>query len=65
MVGKIKYYAHFSQGSCDDFFGKLERHITEAQAQSLNVEVQYQTTMQPDGQAVFSAILLGRELEVR
>lgn len=59
-VWLISQTAHISLTSADAFGRILCGHIDEMQSEGLVVEVQYQTTMQPNGQAIFSAVIFGR-----
>jgi len=60
MNGQISRTAHISIDSADAFGKHLTKSIDEMQSKGLLVEVQYQTTMQPNGQAIFSAVIFGR-----
>lgn len=56
--GEIKRTAQVSQTNIMDFYRCLNAEI--GKFDDLYVEVQYQTSMQPDGRALFSALLIGR-----
>lgn len=63
MGGDIKYLAHISQYTPEAFYEGLGEQIEECCRQDLYTEIQYQTTMEPTGRALFSAIVLGRTKE--
>jgi hypothetical protein len=56
--GEIKRTALASQDDAKSFYRGLNDKISEFG--DLYVEVHYQTAMQPDGRALFSALLIGR-----
>jgi hypothetical protein len=56
--GGIKRTAQVSQTNIMDFYRCLNEEI--GKFDDLYVEVQYQTSMQSDGRALFSALLIGR-----
>lgn len=60
MNGQISKTAHISIDSANAFGKHLVERIDEMQSEGLLVEVQYQTTIQPNGQAIFSAVIFGR-----
>lgn len=57
--GTIKRVSHVSFNDVYEFYKGLRDQI-DRMPDSLDVEIQYQTTMQPDGRALFSALILGR-----
>ncbi|MEH7521719.1 hypothetical protein V7149_00330 [Bacillus sp. JJ1503] len=59
--GKIKNFTHVAQENADVFFEKVSKRLQELA--NLDVEVQYQCTMQPNGVALFSAVIIGREVK--
>lgn len=64
MGGDIKYLAHVSQYTPVAFYEALGAKIEDCYRQDLYTEIQYQTTVEPTGRALFSAIVLGRTKEV-
>jgi hypothetical protein len=56
--GEIKYIGHVSDTDGLEFY-KGVRRLIESMG-DLYAEIQYQTTMQPDGRALFSALVIGR-----
>lgn len=56
--GEIKYIGHVSNTDGLEFY-KGVRRLIESMG-NLYAEIQYQTTMQPDGSALFSALVIGR-----
>lgn len=61
MLNEIKYIAHISVEGANEFFDALKSKVAECQSDGYSVEVQYQTEMQQNGAALFSAVVLGRE----
>lgn len=64
MNGEVRYIAHISQDNPTQFYRSLKSKIEEVPS-NLYAEVQYHTTIQPNGKALFSAIILGRETEAK
>lgn len=63
ITGKIARHAHISFDDTKTFFESLTEHIREFNKLGYFTEIQYQTSMQLNGKALFSAIILGREKE--
>ncbi|MEK4910595.1 hypothetical protein [Niallia sp. FSL M8-0099] len=59
--GEIKYFAHISQEGAESFYKAMQEIIPRVG--NHYAEIQYSTTMQPNGIALFSAIVIGRERE--
>lgn len=57
----IRHLAHVSNEDGNVFYDHVLNTI--GRFHGYDVEVQYQTTMQPNGKALFSALILGREKE--
>jgi len=62
MLNPINKVAHISMEGADEFFATLSRYIyiSEYESDGMKVEIQYDTCMQPNGKALFSAVILGR-----
>jgi len=60
MLNPINKVAHISVEGADEFFATLSRYISEYESDGMKVEIQYDTCMQPNGKALFSAVILGR-----
>lgn len=65
MNGKIEMVAHISIEGANEFFAELRNRISEYESKGLVVEVQYNTCMQPNGIALFSAVILGRKKAIK
>jgi len=63
MKGAIAMSAHVSNVDGNGFYHDVAKCINEMQGINLEIEVQYQTTMYPNGIALYSALILGREKE--
>lgn len=61
MDGQIVMTAHIAIEGADSFFAALTKRIDEYQTKKLAVEVQYQPIIQLNGNALFTAVILGRE----
>jgi hypothetical protein len=59
MYGEIKYMSHVANDNARTFY----EHVKEAieKAGELYVEVQYQQSIQLNGKALWSALIIGRE----
>lgn len=60
MLNPINKVTHISTEDADEFFATISRHISEYESDGMKVEIQYDTCMQPNGKALFSAVILGR-----
>lgn len=61
MNGQIMKTGHISHDHAPSFFSNLTRITDEYQSAGLSVEIQYQPLIQLNGQALFTAVILGRK----
>jgi hypothetical protein len=59
MKGEIKRLSHVADVDGKSFFDKVKREIELMD--DLYVEIQYQQSIQLDGRALWSAMIIGRE----
>jgi hypothetical protein len=57
---QVKGFFNISNTDSDNFNADLKKSINDLQEQNQEVEVQYQVNSFPNGQIVYSALILGR-----